>query len=166
MTSLTKHLRWLCAVDEYARRNDLDPWATRIVVAIINFGPEEARKLASPNICAWSQCLQEPRSGSIYCSLDCSNKNARWRYQMRRQDPNYDSISHPVRCYQRLQNAELLDADGDLAWTPGIEPWESDPILWVHTLSQIANGAPVPYGLPTTSSRSHPHLRVVNGGRV
>lgn len=46
-------------------------------------------KFTSPKVtCAWKDCDQAPRPKSKYCSRDCSNKNARWRYRMRKKGLN------------------------------------------------------------------------------
>jgi RES domain-containing protein len=34
--------------------------------------------------CAWEQCSEPSRTNSKYCSRDCSNKNARKRYAVRK----------------------------------------------------------------------------------
>jgi len=36
-------------------------------------------------ICAWKDCDEPARSTSLYCSRNCSNKNARWRHKVRQQ---------------------------------------------------------------------------------
>ena len=36
--------------------------------------------------CAWHECGQHRRANSIYCSRNCSNKNARFRHASRRQE--------------------------------------------------------------------------------
>lgn len=36
------------------------------------------------DICGWHPCSNAPRPNSKYCSRDCSNKNARWRYKQRK----------------------------------------------------------------------------------
>ena len=48
---------------------------------------------AETNLCAWSECTKSPsgqraisRPGSKYCSRDCSNKNARHRYNLRKRN--------------------------------------------------------------------------------
>lgn len=40
------------------------------------------RPKASP--CAWRECSNSSRENSKYCSLDCKNKNARYRYKLRK----------------------------------------------------------------------------------
>jgi len=154
---------WLHAIDEYARRNDLDPWAARIVAGIINFGSGFARQLTKPSICTWSPCHNAPRPRSLYCSHDCSNNYARWRYLHRQR--GCETLSHPIRCYQRLVDTGLLDQNGDLVWIDGTEPWESDPLLWLHDLMRVSNGDPVPVGLPRLG-QGPPQLRLIAGGTV
>jgi hypothetical protein len=39
-----------------------------------------------PNLCTWIGCLNPRRPGSLYCSRECSNKNARHRHAQRRKD--------------------------------------------------------------------------------
>ena len=34
--------------------------------------------------CAWRACEEAARKNSLYCSRDCSNKNARWRLRLRK----------------------------------------------------------------------------------
>lgn len=45
-------------------------------------GPPEPEPAAS---CAWMECENPSSPGSKYCSVDCKNRNARWRYKNRRQ---------------------------------------------------------------------------------
>ena len=51
---------------------------------------EEERKVITfptlPSACAWRECGQQRRVNSIYCSRNCSNKNARARHASRRQE--------------------------------------------------------------------------------
>jgi len=35
--------------------------------------------------CAWKECDEQAREKSVYCSRNCSNKNARWRHKQRKQ---------------------------------------------------------------------------------
>ena len=35
--------------------------------------------------CSWKDCNEPARPTSIYCSRNCSNKNARWRHRLRRE---------------------------------------------------------------------------------
>ena len=35
--------------------------------------------------CCWKDCSQPSMSKSLYCSRDCSNKNARWRHGLRKE---------------------------------------------------------------------------------
>jgi hypothetical protein len=35
-------------------------------------------------VCAWKDCGDPSREGSIYCSRACSNRNARWRHKQRK----------------------------------------------------------------------------------
>lgn len=41
---------------------------------------------ADSNLCTWPGCPNERRPGSMYCSRECSNKNARHRHAKRRKD--------------------------------------------------------------------------------
>lgn len=41
---------------------------------------------ADSNLCTWLGCTNERRPGSMYCSRECSNKNARHRHAKRRKD--------------------------------------------------------------------------------
>ena len=50
---------------------------------------EAARKqmllsMLAANSCSWGPCAAQSRENSIYCSRDCSNKNARARHAARR----------------------------------------------------------------------------------
>lgn len=44
---------------------------------------EEERRKVIPFICAWKECDNPRREKSIYCSRNCSNKNARARHAAR-----------------------------------------------------------------------------------
>ena len=54
--------------------------------ALIEEAPEKKASFkATPSLmCAWRECENETRPKSKYCSRDCSNKNARWRYKSRK----------------------------------------------------------------------------------
>jgi hypothetical protein len=50
---------------------------------------EERKVITFPtplSVCAWHECDQHRRVNSIYCSRNCSNKNARARHASRRQE--------------------------------------------------------------------------------
>jgi len=34
--------------------------------------------------CSWKECHRTARANSMYCSRECSNKNARWRHKQRK----------------------------------------------------------------------------------
>lgn len=44
--------------------------------------------LTSGEKCAWHMCANPRRDGSMYCSRDCSNKNARYRHAQRKRGDN------------------------------------------------------------------------------
>lgn len=57
---------------------------------MLSFVEEEQKKLESTKRCAWKDCNKGPkgeaaarREKSKYCSRDCKNKYARWRYKLR-----------------------------------------------------------------------------------
>lgn len=154
----TEFRHWLLAVDKYANLHQLDLWATRIVLVAMRYGHEAAKSYAeSPDICAWRDCHNSPQGRSRYCSRDCSNKNARWRHTLRQEDRT--SISHPTLCYQRLLDIGLFGEDPwGVAWTEGTEPWESDPIEWLHLIIRVADGQAPPKSLPRLEL---PRLRLV-----
>ena len=43
------------------------------------------REITPVKVCAWKDCSNPAREKSIYCSRNCSNKNARYRHKMRKQ---------------------------------------------------------------------------------
>lgn len=43
--------------------------------------------------CAWTDCRKPARATSLYCSRNCSNKNARHRHRMRQKGRNPDHAS-------------------------------------------------------------------------
>lgn len=45
---------------------------------------DEGDEEGNSDICGWHPCSNPPRPNSKYCSRDCSNKNARWRYKQRK----------------------------------------------------------------------------------
>lgn len=151
----------LALMDEYARVHGLGVWATRIVVVAMKFGHPAARQFAEdPGICAWAGCPEEPRGRSKYCSRECSNKNARWRHRVRGE--GREPINDPLQCYERLIEVGLFSEDPwGVVWDSGAEPWESDPIRWLHTVIQIAEGCEPPAGFPLLSRARTPHLRLV-----
>jgi hypothetical protein len=52
---------------------------------LILFSPKKEEKDKQVLItCAWEDCLNPPSSTSKYCSRNCSNKNARKRYNRRK----------------------------------------------------------------------------------
>ena len=60
------------------------------------------------------------------------------RWAMRRS--NYRK-SRAWTAYQRLLTVGIWSTDPDgVAWTPGTEPWESDPIKWLHEVIRVADG--------------------------
>ena len=57
---------------------------------LLKFVETEQKKLEQTEKCAWKDCNKGEgkeaavkRDTSKYCSLDCKNKNARWRYKLR-----------------------------------------------------------------------------------
>lgn len=46
--------------------------------------PENAEEVDDGVTCGWHPCRNPRRPNSKYCSRDCSNKNARWRYKQRK----------------------------------------------------------------------------------
>lgn len=50
----------------------------------LNTEEEELEESEDSGICGWAPCSNPPRPNSKYCSRDCSNKNARWRYKQRK----------------------------------------------------------------------------------
>lgn len=44
----------------------------------------EAQNRVGTQPCSWSGCANKAREGSLYCSRDCSNKNARARHAARK----------------------------------------------------------------------------------
>jgi hypothetical protein len=48
-----------------------------------------------PVKCAWKDCENLPRLDSAYCSLDCRNKNARWRHDVRKGKVAHDGPLPP-----------------------------------------------------------------------
>jgi len=57
---------------------------------VVEEAPPEPLPEPSEDLCAWEACDKSPqggraerRKGSKYCSRDCSNRNARYRYQQR-----------------------------------------------------------------------------------
>lgn len=154
-------LRHLVLCDEYARRHDLGCWATRLVLVDKSYDRATAKRLAEdPPICAWTGCYNEPTGRSMYCSRECSNKNARWRHTLRK-DGAFEPLNHPARCYERMVNIGLFSEEPEgVAWTPGSEPWESDPIGWLHEVIHIADGQEPPVGFPLMRPRRH--LRLVS----
>ncbi len=79
---------------------------------------------------------------------------------------NYRS-SQAWLCYTRLVEAGVFVEEPEgITWTPGAEPWESDPLQWYADLVRIAGGGDVP-GLPvnpgrTVARRGNPPLRLVD----
>jgi hypothetical protein len=56
-----------------------------------------------------------------------------------------------------------------IVWDDGVEPWDNDPVLWLHTIIDVASGKRIPAGFPCQGwdppvVEGQPHLRVVNGG--
>lgn len=52
-------------------------------------------------------------------------------------------------CYTRLVDTGVFSEEPEgLVYTEGVEPWESDPMLWLDTLIRIADGAEPPEHLP------------------
>ena len=54
--------------------------------------------------------------------------------------------------FEALIDQGLFHEDG-IVWTPGTEPWESDPVRWLHTLIDIASGGSIPVGFPSRGGR-------------
>lgn len=75
-----EHKRWL---ERIGRQTGEDERA--VAVAKTSSNAASARyEPAATNSCAWHECSNAPRPNSMYCSRDCSNKNARDRHAQRK----------------------------------------------------------------------------------
>jgi hypothetical protein len=88
-------LRCRCGIFQYVTSDELEdltyvpPKSLRPaneVPPAVELVPDLAPEPEPPDegTCAWHDCMAEARETSIYCSRDCSNKNARARYQARK----------------------------------------------------------------------------------
>ena len=81
-----------------ARLREIEAERTRKLEAETRRLAEEARKLEERErkkvlpfptparaICAWHECQEPCRANSMYCSRNCSNKNARARHRARQE---------------------------------------------------------------------------------
>ncbi len=81
-------LRCQCGLFEYTSAPSIE--MARIAHEAAKRAAEEARRrelislVEAADDCAWGPCGNEKRERSIYCSRDCSNKNARARFAARK----------------------------------------------------------------------------------
>lgn len=160
---------WLVHTDQYAEQCGLDVWATRLVLIAIDYDHQTAKAFAEDSgLCARGACRNPPAPrkgrgpGSKYCSRNCSNRIADRQYKLRKRGGV--SLHAPGACYDRLVEVGLFCEDPwGVAWIGNTEPWESDPILWLHELIRIADGQEPPAEFPLFrgDAGGHPHLRLV-----